>query len=220
MYHCNNCNVDVDDKTCPLCHSATVKNANVDEINEYPFVKAKMSKKVLAKILYLALEVLCAFILLLVDYRLSNNLSWSIIVLATISFGYMLLLIFFNSLVTVFSKISKSLCALFVYLVFIDYFVKIDTGWSIVYVFPLLIIGETIMNFFFTVINHKNFQNYMIAQIVTILIALIPISVGSDFLLSIIALSLSVVLFFSTLFFGGFKGIAEMRRRFHINPEE
>lgn len=220
MYHCNNCNLDVDDKICPLCHSATASVESKEDITGYPFVKAKMNKKGLAKKIYLSLEALCAFILLLINYRLSHTLSWSIVGLASISLGYIIMLIFFNSLVSVFSKISKSACAIFLYLVFIDYFLKIDTGWSITYVFPILLIVETIMNFFFTVINHKNFQNYMIAQIVTIVLAFISFSVGSDFILVIVALSLSVLLFVSTLFFGGFKGIAEMRRRFHINPEE
>ncbi len=220
MYHCNNCNVDVDDKICPLCHSATAKVDEEYKYTGYPFVKAKMNKIVLAKKMFLALEALCAFILLLVNYRISHTLSWSIVGLASISLGYIVMLIFFNSLVSVFSKISKSAFVLFVYLAFLDYFLKINTGWSIYYVMPILIIGETIMNFFFTVINHKNFQNYMIAQIVTIILAFISLSLGASFILAIIALVLSAVLFASTLFFGGFKGIAEMRRRFHINPEE
>ncbi|MBK5200333.1 MAG: hypothetical protein JJE21_02245 [Spirochaetaceae bacterium] len=220
MYHCNNCKVAVDDKICPLCHSTTEPIECKNDITGYPFVKVKMNKKGLAKKMYLALEALCAFILLLINYRFSHTLSWSIVGLASISLGYIIMLIFFNSLVSSFSKISKSGCAIFVYLVFIDYFFKINTGWSVYYVLPILIIGETVMNFFFTVINHRNFQNYMIAQIVTIILAFLSISVGSNFLLTIIALFLSVLLFASTLFFGGFKGIAEMRRRFHINPEE
>lgn len=220
MYHCNNCNVDVDDKVCPLCHSATKKIEKENDLTGYPFVKIKMSKKGIASKMYLAIEAICTFILLAVDYHFSQTLSWSVVGFLSIFLGYIIMQIFFNSLTTVFAKISKSLFALIIYLFILDYFLNINRGWSIEYVMPILLIGETVMNFFFTVINHKNFQNYMIAQIVTILLASFSFSIGSNFYLSLIAIVLSVLLFVCTLLFGGLKGVSEIKRRFHINPEE
>lgn len=220
MYHCNNCNVDVDDKVCPLCHSATKEIEKEDDLTGYPFVKVKMNRKGIASKMYLAIEAICTFILMAIDYHFSNTLSWSIVGILSIFLGYLIMVIFFNSLPTVFAKISKSVFVVFVYLLILDYFLKTNRGWSIEYVMPILIIGETVLNFFFTVINHKNFQNYMIAQIVTIILASFAFSIGSNFYLSLIAIVLSVLLFVSTLLFGGLKGISEIRRRFHINPEE
>jgi hypothetical protein len=212
--------VDVDDKVCPLCHSATKKIEKENDLTGYPFVKIKMSKKGIASKMYLAIEAICTFILLAVDYHFSQTLSWSVVGFLSIFLGYIIMQIFFNSLTTVFAKISKSLFALIIYLFILDYFLNINRGWSIEYVMPILLIGETVMNFFFTVINHKNFQNYMIAQIVTILLASFSFSIGSNFYLSLIAIVLSVLLFVCTLLFGGLKGVSEIKRRFHINPEE
>lgn len=220
MYHCNKCHVDVDYKVCPLCHSAIKEIEKENDLTGYPFVRIKMSKKGIASKMYLAIEAICTFILFAVDYHFSQSLSWSVVGFVSIFLGYIIMQIFFNSLPTVFAKISKSLFALLFYLVFLDYFLNIQRGWSIEYVLPILLIGETVMNFFFTVINHKNFQNYMIAQIITILLASFAFSIGANFYLSLIAIVLSVLLFVCTLLFGGLKGVSEIRRRFHINPEE
>lgn len=220
MYHCNNCNVDVDDKVCPLCHSANIKTEKENNLTGYPFVKIKMSKRGIASKMYLAIEAICTFILLAVDYHFSQTLSWSVVGFLTIFLGYIIMQVFFNSLPTVFAKISKSLFALIIYLFLLDYFLDIQRGWSIEYVMPILIISETVMNFFFTVINHKNFQNYMIAQIITIILASFAFSIGSNFYLSLVAIVLSVLLFVCTILFGGLKGVSEIKRRFHINPEE
>lgn len=220
MYHCNNCNVDVDDQVCPLCHSATKEIEIENDLTGFPLVKAKTSKRAIASKMYLAIQAICTFILMVIDYHFSKTLSWSLIGIISIFLGYLIMQIFFNSLPTVFAKISKSVFVVFLYLVFIDYFININRGWSIVYIMPILIIGETIMNFFFTVINHKNFPNYMIAQLVTIILAIIAFSIGANFYFALVAISLSVLLFVCTLLFGGLRGVSEIRRRFHINPEE
>lgn len=220
MYHCNKCKVDVDDKVCPLCHNATEQIQKENDLVGYPFVKIRMSKRALASKMYLAIQAICTFILLAVDYHFSNTLYWSVVGIVSIFLGYIIMQIFFNSLPSVFAKISKSVCAFSLYLFFLDYFLKTDSGWSIEYVMPILIIGETVLTFFFTTINHKNFQNYMIAQIVTIILAIISFFIGSNFYLALTSIVLSVLLFVCTLLFGGLKGTSEIRRRFHINPEE
>jgi hypothetical protein len=220
MYHCNNCDVDVDYKVCPLCHSATKKTDIENDLTGYPFVKIKMSKRAIASKMYLAIEAICTFILFAIDYHFFQTLTWSVVGFFSIFLGYIIMQIFFNSLPTVFAKISKSLLAATIYLFFLDCFLNINRGWSIEYVMPVFLIGETVMNFFFTVINHRSFQNYMIAQLVTIILAAFAFSIGANFYLSLIAIVLSVLLFASTLLFGGFKGVSEIKRRFHINPEE
>jgi RNA polymerase subunit RPABC4/transcription elongation factor Spt4 len=221
MYHCKNCGVDVDSEVCPLCHSATKKENDEGILTGYPSVKAKVSKRGIAKKMYLVLALLISFILLAVDLHFSSNLSWSVVCLATIFLGYIIIMhIFLNSLPSVFAKISKSMGALFLYLLFLDWFLKVNSGWSIFYAMPILLIIETVINFFFTVINHKNFQNYMIAQLLTTILGIVSFSIGSNFYLSLIAIVLSLLLFLSTLLFGGLKGTSEIKRRFHINPEE
>ena len=88
MYHCNNCGVDVDSEVCPLCHSATKKINDDNDLTGYPSVKAKISKRSIARKMYLVLALLVSFILIAVDLHFTNTLSWSVVGLASILLGY------------------------------------------------------------------------------------------------------------------------------------
>lgn len=220
MYHCNNCNLDVDSRICPLCHNSASRVEGEGEASGFPFVKSKISKRSIILKLYFALQILFSIILLMIDYHFTNSLSWSIIGLSSIFLGYLILKIFFNDLNSFFAKFSKTLLSILLYLIFLDLVLLGGIGWSLNFIFPSFILLENFLLLLFMLINRNSYQRYLIMQIVCILLSFVSYSLSNSFVLSIFALGISSGIFVFTLLLGGFKSHSEMKRRFHINPDE
>jgi hypothetical protein len=95
-------------------------------------------------------------------------------------------------------------------------------GWSVNYVFPSGIILVDVGILLVMAVNYKNWQSYMLQQILTILCsiaALILCKVGviTSPILSIVAMNISLIIFLGTLIIGGRRARVELYRRFHIS---
>jgi hypothetical protein len=71
------------------------------------------------------------------------------------------------------------------------------------------------------VVNRRNWQSYMMVQLITILLSLVPVillAVGEVTFswLTVIACAASVFIFLGTLIIGDERARTEMKRRFHI----
>jgi hypothetical protein len=94
-------------------------------------------------------------------------------------------------------------------------------GWSLDYVVPagILVLDATLL--ILTLANRRNWQSYMMPQLFTILLALIPVLlrrlgvIHSRYMVWI-ALMASVLLFAGTLILGDQRARTELKRRFHI----
>jgi hypothetical protein len=94
-------------------------------------------------------------------------------------------------------------------------------GWSVSYVMPAVLLALDVTLVILMLVNRRNWQSYMMPQILTILLSLIPVffrkagAMRSTYLVWI-ALLVSVVLFVGTLILGDRRARTELKRRFHI----
>jgi hypothetical protein len=94
-------------------------------------------------------------------------------------------------------------------------------GWSLDYVVPAGILAIDLAIMILMLVNHRNWQSYMMPQLFTIVLALIPVIlrllgvIHSRYMVWI-ALAVSVFLFAGTLILGDRRSRTELKRRFHI----
>jgi hypothetical protein len=94
-------------------------------------------------------------------------------------------------------------------------------GWSINFIYPAAVILVDLSIMILMIVNRRNWQSYMMLQILTILMSLIPVillAVGIVTFpyLALIAFGVSVFLFLGTLIMGDQRAKTELKRRFHI----
>ena len=94
-------------------------------------------------------------------------------------------------------------------------------GWSLDYVLPLGILLIDLTLLILTLVNRRNWQSYMMAQILAILLSLIPVGLRLGGIIKFpylvwIAFATSVFLFLGTLIIGDRRARTELKRRFHV----
>jgi hypothetical protein len=174
MKKCYKCNVLINTKVqkCPLCNGSIEegeKGENIFPIIPNIYIKHKLFFKLL-----LFLSVLGSFISLIVNYLVSNKISWSWFVIAGIASFWMTFitgikkrhnfmnLLFFEALIILISSIIW------------DYF----TGWyfwSITYVLPFLCIAYITILFFLRIFLKNIFKDHVIYIYINSLIGLMPL---------------------------------------------
>lgn len=220
MSKCRNCNIEVLDETerCPLCGSVLEQTIELE--NMYPDVRIKARKMMLISNIYLFCAILLEALLLYVNAKQHPDIWWSFIVGLVLFYVYLLIR---------FAILGKSgykgktvvLTILAVLVVVgIDWVVGYR-GWSVNYALPSGIMLIDVGILVCMIINHRNWQSYMMWQIFMILCSLIPLilqvaGVITAPLLSLIAFAVSVFLFLGTLIIGDRRARVELKRRFHI----
>lgn len=220
MSKCRNCNIEVLDETerCPLCGSVLEQTIELE--NMYPDVRIKARKMMLISNIYLFCAILLEALLLYVNAKQHPDIWWSFIVGLVLFYVYLLIR---------FAILGKSgykgktvvltILAILV-VVGIDWVVGYR-GWSVNYALPSGIMLIDVGILVCMIINHRNWQSYMMWQIFMILCSLIPLilqvaGVITAPLLSLIAFAVSVFLFLGTLIIGDRRARVELKRRFHI----
>ena len=94
-------------------------------------------------------------------------------------------------------------------------------GWSLNYVFPSGILVTDLIIIILMLTNLKNWQSYMVMEIVTVAVSLIPMLLWitgliTNPVLGIIALAVSASLFVAAFILGDRTARGELKRRFHI----
>ena len=95
-------------------------------------------------------------------------------------------------------------------------------GWSIDYVLPAGILFMDVVIIGCMIYNKRNWQSYMMWQILTMLFSLIPISLyilglERNEYLAFLPMGASASLFLGTLIIGDRRARTELKRRFHLN---
>ena len=93
--------------------------------------------------------------------------------------------------------------------------------WSLDYVIPLVLLVMDIMIIVAMFINIRNWQSYLLFQIVMILcsgvcVVLSLFDVIRHPVMSYVALGLSSIMFLATFIIGGRRARNELKRRFHV----
>lgn len=240
MAKCRQCNVTISDDTavCPLCRCVVEAETGADSalessvaavehhvvaqprINEYPdvWLRHRRMKHFCNLILVVVLAGSAA--LAIVNFALPHESWWSLIPIAAMVYVYVIFRLVFVSRKGYRWKTFAPLILALILMLIID----IETGfygWSMNYVFPSGILVTDLIIVILMLTNLKNWQSYIIMQIVTLVIALIPMvlwaaRIITSPMLSVIALAVSVLLFLAVLIMGDRTARGELKRRFHI----
>lgn len=242
MNKCLRCKVNIMDDAvmCPLCRGVLAqeretadalqgdeegKGRNEEEryhsrVLMYPNVYPAIRRMQFIKRLVIFSSVVLESILLLINYLTYNGIKWSLVTGVGLVYACFTLVYSFEQ--------NKSLQKkLVVQLVFaLGAFVLIDAtvgyrGWSISLAIPSAVMAVELTVIILMLVNHKNWQNYILTQIVLFLISLIMVLLGllgitEANLLSIIAIAATGFLLLGTLVFGDKRAENELKRRFHM----
>ena len=220
MSKCNRCGVEILDETerCPLCDSALEKTEESE--NMYPDVGVKRKRFALISRIYLFCAIVAETILVSINIKVESQIWWC---------GITGLALFYVYLLFRFAILGQSgykIKVMVLLLISLSMFVGIDfivgyNGWSLNYAMPagILVVDAAIL--ILMMINHKNFQTYIMWQLLMILCSLIPfilscVEIINHPEMTWISLLASTFLFLGTLIIGDRKARVELRRRFHI----
>lgn len=221
MSRCQKCNVIILDSSdrCPLCRHVLEQGGESGE-NHYPDAIRVTKQFRFLENLLLFLSIVAVCVLAGINYIFHPDVPWSII--AALIFLY-------ANVVVKLAVVGKSgymfktlmlVTIAVVVLLGIDYLTGYSR-WSLDYVFPIGILAVDLMLLILTLVNRRNWQSYMLPQILMILLSLIPFillltGVIHFPYLAWIALGASVFLFLGTLILGDQRARTELKRRFHI----
>ena len=240
MAKCKQCNVTISDDTrvCPLCQCVVEvdepaaaapgpKKGKVRQpesemhcINEYPDVWFKYHRAKHLSNLILVAVLTAGVVLAVVNFVFSRETWWCLLPIAAMAYAYVVFRLLFVSRKGYRWKVFAPLVLALLLLLVID----IETGfygWSMNYVFPAGILVTDLIILILMLTNRRNWQSYMIMQIVMMVVSLIPMvlwatGIVTSPLLSVIALGISVFMFLGALIIGDRTARSELKRRFHI----
>lgn len=220
MSKCKNCGIEILDETerCPLCNSVLEQTIEVE--NMYPDVRMVVRRMTLIGRIYLFCAILLEAVLIAVNVLTESQTWWSAITGLSLFYVYMLIRFAILGKSGYKSKILiLSLIALLMLIAF-D-FVTGYRGWSVNYVLPsgIVLIDAGIMALM--VVNRRNWQSYLMWQILMILCSLVPMvlyltGIEKVPYFAFFPLVLSVFLFLGTVIIGDRRARLELKRRFHI----
>lgn len=220
MSKCRQCKVEVLDETerCPLCHSALEHTFEVE--NMYPDVRIQTRKWVFWSRIYLFSAIMLEAILLGINYVDKYKIGWSLIAGLLLLYGYLVIQLAILGQAGHKLKIVILAAIALVMMVLIDFLIGYH-GWSVNYVLPAGVIALDIGIIVLMIINRRNWQSYLMWQILMILVSvMLGIFVWLNIItapyLTGVAILFSVFLFLGTVIIGDRRARVELKRRFHI----
>ena len=220
MSRCKQCNLEILDETdrCPLCSSVLEHTVEVE--NMYPNAKVKTRKWIFMSKVYLFCAIVLEVILFGINYVDNYKIGWSLITGLILLYGYLVIQLTILGQAGHKIKIVVLAAITLVMMVVLDLLIGYK-GWSVNYALPTCVIILDIGIAVLMLINRRNWQSYIMWQILMLLIS------GSMILLYIfgimtspyvmgIAVMCSGILFLGTLIFGDRRARVEVQRRFHI----
>lgn len=234
MRYCKNCGVNVlhnQNNICPLCQSVLQKDTkdeaapNSVQIVSSGYPPAQATKKKYAKLIRICMFIgfLAMVTLAAINYvtYAKTPIMWAVI--SDVGILYLLFTLrysIFNGDESIVMKIAIQSVGVMAFCVLIDYVVGFR-GWSFDYAMPSIILVVDALIILLMIIDFKNWQNYILLQILMGVIAVVLVMLAipdivKSTLLPMIAASVSIVIFLATWIFGGKQADTEIRRRFHV----
>jgi hypothetical protein len=210
--------MDATDK-CPFC-SCVLEQDGENGVDRYPEAWVVVRRFHLFENIVLFLSILTEAVLIIINYLVTPFFVWSAIVGLILIYGNVVLrLAIIGRSGYMFKAISLVIVAIAI-LVAIDYLTGYQR-WSLNYVMPAGILFMDVGVLVLMVVNKRNWQSYMMTQLGTILLSLVPVillAVGEVTFsyLTVIACAVSVFIFLGTLIIGDDRAKTELKRRFHI----
>lgn len=221
MSKCKNCGVEILDPTdkCPFCQWVLDSDHSRKDAM-YPDARIIFRKFHFLENLVLFLSILTFAVLTGINFWLNPDFLWSFVVgLGLIYVNVILRFAIIGKSGYQFKIVSLLVIAI-VLLVGMDYLTGYH-GWALNFVFPSAILLLDFGIIILMIVNRRNWQSYMMIQILSILMSLIPViffftGIISFAPLVFIAFASSVFLFLGTLIMGDQRARNELKRRFYI----
>jgi hypothetical protein len=208
-----------DTDRCPLCkHVLETDGAQME--NRYPDARVVTQRFRFVENLFLFLSIALACVLLFVNYQTDPAILWSPVVVLVLFYANVVLRLAIVGKNGYMFKIVSLVILAVMTLLGIDYLTGYH-GWSLKYVLPAGILALDLAIIILMLVNRRNWQSYMMAQLFTIVLSLVPVilqraGVVRSTCLIWIAFLASVLLFAGTVILGDRRARTELKRRFHI----
>lgn len=221
MSKCLNCKIEILDETerCPLCQSILQQTDDLE--NMYPDVRIRLRRLDFFTRIYLFLSIIGEALLFAINITHFNGIWWCMITGLILLYGYVVLRY------AVLGQSGYRSKSIILTLLFVLSSVAIDLltgyrGWSLDYILPAGIILMDIVIIICMIINRKNWQSYLMWQILMVLCSAIPIllyaiGIEKQMLLVVFPMASSLTLLLGTLILGGRRARTELKRRFHLH---
>ena len=203
---------------CPLCKSILEQTEELE--NMYTDVRIRMRRLKLFSRIYLFCAILAEAALFCVNLLTESQIWWSAITGLAFLYFYMVLRYAILGKSGYKSKVTVLVILSILIAVVID-FVLGYRGWSVDYVLPVGILVVDAVVLICMIGNRRNWQSYMMWQILMILCSLIPMGLYIKELeqnpyMAFLPLAVSVTIFLGTIIIGDRRARMELVRRFHI----
>ena len=223
MARCKKCNVEILDDTdrCPLCNLILEKN-DTPISNLYPIDAIEITRRfrVFSNILLFLSIVLQTFCFWL-DYSINGRkIMWSIIVGMVVVYVNVILRLTIMGKSGYLFKIV-GICFIALGMCVCSDFVMAYKGWSLEYVFPIVILVLDLIIVILMLANRRNWQSYIMIQLFQVVLGVVLVTLGvfgeiKWVVLINVSTAVSIFLFLGTVIIGDKRAKTELKRRFHI----
>lgn len=223
MKKCKYCNVTVETEKdfCPLCfnHLETIDN---DVEPFYRLRKKNETAIITNRFLYKLFSFisLCVVsICFIIDYLTSETINWSLVVLFSVLYVWVLIAYTIISKRSVFKKVFLQLISIFLLLFFIQKLSAID--WFLTYVFPsvsILAVSVTLMLIFIKKNRGEYVIGFLFIHLLLAIASLLILLIKKDtfFLLNMINAIFCFLSFLGILIFGFNALKSELQKKWHL----
>lgn len=220
MAKCETCGIEILDETeyCPLCRSILVPTVEVE--NMYPDVRFIMKKLLLLSRIYLFCAILVELVLFTINYYVESTIWWSALA------GMGLLSVYIIMRYAILGKAGYQYKIMLLAAFMVLMAVGVDNilgyrGWSVNYVLPAGIVTVDAIILVLMFVNNRTWYSYIMWQLVMILLSILPpllflAGVEDDFVVALLPMTASVLLFLGTMIIGDRGARQELKRRFHF----
>lgn len=220
MSRCNQCKVEIKDNVslCPLCNSVLEKTENLE--NVYPNVRIIAKKHDFLIRIYVFLAIVVETLLLYFNYRTFEGSFWSVVTGVVLFYIFIGLKLAFKDNMEYKTRSIILIMTGILGIILIDVLTGFD-GWSLNYFLPggIMLLNTVII--VLMLVNIRNWQSYMMIELLTIFGSVISfvlyrMELLTNINMSLIACAYSVFLFLGTIIVGGRRAATELKRRFHV----
>ena len=208
MNKCKKCNVVILDDTdrCPLCKHV-LESDGIPGESRYPDAIATARKFRFVENLVLFISIVAECLLIAINFQVDREVAWSLVIGIILLYGNVVLRM---AILGKSGYLAKTVCLVLLAIVML---LGID--------YPGGIIAIDLALFILILINRRNWQSYMMSELLTILLSIVPVVLLQMRIIHFPylawgSLGVSVFLFLGTLILGDQRARTELKRRFHI----
>ncbi len=220
MNKCKNCGVRVitPGEKCPLCQG--VLEGDEEGTKTYPDAARERRHVYFVYRIFLFISIVTGILCALINYYVTPHSTWSVIVIGCLVYGMVMFYLLVDENAGYRKRIFSGVIGAVLLIILVDYLTGFE-GWSLDYVLPGAMILIDLSLVLLMLINHRNWQSYLILQLFMILICIVPlvlhyVGLIHNELLAIISFFITLILFIGSLTLGGRTAITELKRRFYV----